>query len=205
MTRGRLIRACCTWSLLALTLAALALWLLSGWRRLFFYGPAPGSYVDGKLEAGRLEAVIIYPVESSFIHPSFGVMKRPDLARNARAPQVQAVDEMVFGSSFPAPLAPPPPRFYWWGRWWASEQHQASLNQTYMTAYIQAPLWPPTAALLTLLALPFTIRRLRRRAGRCTACGYNRHGLTPDAPCPECGTGYHRSESAEPFSEARGV
>jgi hypothetical protein len=188
MPRGRSIRACCTWSVLALAFATIALWLLSGWYRLFFYGPVPGSYVDGKLEAGRLEAVIIYPVESSFIHPSVGVMNRPELTRNARAPQIQAVDELVLGPSSPKPVATPPtPRFYWWGRWWASERRQASLNQTYTTAYIQAPLWPFASALLILFALPFTIRRLRRRAGRCTTCGYDRRGLTPDAPCPECG------------------
>ncbi len=28
----------------------------------------------------------------------------------------------------------------------------------------------------------------RRRRGHCGSCNYNRHGLTSDAPCPECGT-----------------
>lgn len=30
------------------------------------------------------------------------------------------------------------------------------------------------------------ISAARRRAGRCTACGYDRRGI-PDGPCPECG------------------
>ena len=29
--------------------------------------------------------------------------------------------------------------------------------------------------------------RFRRRRGRCPACNYDRRGLGPDAPCPECG------------------
>lgn len=33
----------------------------------------------------------------------------------------------------------------------------------------------------------WTIRERRRRAGRCTACGYDRRGLA-SGPCPECGT-----------------
>jgi hypothetical protein len=30
-------------------------------------------------------------------------------------------------------------------------------------------------------------RRMRHRKGRCTACGYDRGGLTVDVACPECG------------------
>lgn len=37
------------------------------------------------------------------------------------------------------------------------------------------------------IVVPITRRRLRRRAGRCTACAYNRAGLAPGVVCPERG------------------
>lgn len=49
------------------------------------------------------------------------------------------------------------------------------------TACVAVPLWlapPMTRALL---------RRLRLRRNHCPRCGYNRLGLPPTAPCPECG------------------
>jgi hypothetical protein len=59
------------------------------------------------------------------------------------------------------------------------------------------PLWPGFALntlfyapiAWSLWQLPLAIRRrARRRAGKCTHCAYDLKGLTPDTPCPECGT-----------------
>lgn len=60
------------------------------------------------------------------------------------------------------------------------------------------PLWPGFLINTLFYALllfgawrvPGVVRRtLRRRRGRCIACGYDRDGLDPDAACPECGAG----------------
>lgn len=55
---------------------------------------------------------------------------------------------------------------------------------------VSIPLWVP----LCVMAIPTTLlwradRRAARRekVGHCPACGYDRRGLTQDAPCPECG------------------
>ncbi|OAB59804.1 hypothetical protein AY599_08880 [Leptolyngbya valderiana BDU 20041] len=68
------------------------------------------------------------------------------------------------------------------------------------------PLWPGFAintafyALLLFIAwrTPGVLRRaVRRRGGRCVACGYDRRGLDADAACPECGAHVgHRSRRA---------
>jgi hypothetical protein len=42
---------------------------------------------------------------------------------------------------------------------------------------------------LIVLALPDLRRRVRKAEGLCPRCGYDRHGLSCSAPCPECGLG----------------
>lgn len=58
------------------------------------------------------------------------------------------------------------------------------------------PIWPGFAVNTTLYALPWlaawwginrTRKWLRQRRGGCPGCAYDRRGLPPDAPCPECG------------------
>jgi hypothetical protein len=60
------------------------------------------------------------------------------------------------------------------------------------------PLWPGfllntafyALLLFALVRTPRVLRRaVRRRRGRCAACGYDRAGLDPLAACPECGRG----------------
>ena len=69
----------------------------------------------------------------------------------------------------------------WSFTWW----HDGS-------GYIVAvPLWFPAGlSLLGTGALWRLDARARRRArvGACAKCGYDRAGLAPNAPCPECGT-----------------
>lgn len=57
------------------------------------------------------------------------------------------------------------------------------------------PLWPGFLLCTAWYAMiawalyrsPSAIRRWRRRLGCCTTCGYSLTGLSPLAPCPECG------------------
>lgn len=53
------------------------------------------------------------------------------------------------------------------------------------------PLWAPilVSALITAAAWRSDLlARRRARTGHCLKCNYNRVGIAPDAPCPECGT-----------------
>jgi hypothetical protein len=59
------------------------------------------------------------------------------------------------------------------------------------TSMHAVPLWPAVAILLGAAAaswIPAARRMIRRRAGRCAECGYDRRGLADDSKCPECGT-----------------
>jgi hypothetical protein len=59
-----------------------------------------------------------------------------------------------------------------------------------------APLWPGLIAdtaiyaafcWAALVCVPVTRRAVRHRRNLCVACAYDRRGLAPGAPCPECG------------------
>jgi hypothetical protein len=56
--------------------------------------------------------------------------------------------------------------------------------------------WPGMILDIAFYTVPFAALRFairarqrsrHRRAGRCPSCGYDRRGIPPDAPCPECG------------------
>ncbi|MDX2118358.1 MAG: hypothetical protein SFY96_09275 [Planctomycetota bacterium] len=52
------------------------------------------------------------------------------------------------------------------------------------------PLWIPAACSLAIGVPAFVTLRRRARAiknGACPHCGYSLIGITPAAPCPECG------------------
>jgi predicted RNA-binding Zn-ribbon protein involved in translation (DUF1610 family) len=72
------------------------------------------------------------------------------------------------------------PEFTWWPRRARALQFDD----------LSVPLWMPLVVVGAPTALLWrTNRRIARlaRTGHCPSCGYDRRGLTPDAPCPECG------------------
>jgi hypothetical protein len=51
------------------------------------------------------------------------------------------------------------------------------------------PLWLPALICMSVTAAAWRmdiIARRKSRLGKCPACGYDRTGLAPAAPCPEC-------------------
>ena len=64
----------------------------------------------------------------------------------------------------------------WRLRWLPSIDRQA------LSTWVGLPLWIPAAAALALASL-----RRRPAPGQCPHCRYDRRGLDPAAPCPECG------------------
>lgn len=88
------------------------------------------------------------------------------------------------------------PRLRWWhppveNTWsWVpvSWNRQTVLTETMLLVRFWLAL-PLTLAALVSLAFwwPEVRGVLRRRAGRCAACGYDRRGLGAGALCPECG------------------
>jgi hypothetical protein len=65
----------------------------------------------------------------------------------------------------------------------------ANFDQTADRWFARIPLWPFVALSLATTAAAWRmdiIARRKSRLGACPACGYDRTGLAPAAPCPEC-------------------
>ena len=78
------------------------------------------------------------------------------------------------------------PRFFW------PRSHAFTFSSDAIDTYVALPLWVPLILVAMPTALAWRIeRRIARRAGdgRCTGCGYDRHGLAAEGVCPECGAG----------------
>ncbi len=70
-------------------------------------------------------------------------------------------------------------RMVWWGVFSVSS----------VGTVFNIPLWPFVALSLATTAAAWRmdiIARRKSRLGKCPACGYDRTGLAPAAPCPEC-------------------
>ncbi len=68
----------------------------------------------------------------------------------------------------------------WWPRWIVSSP----------ISVVIVPLWIPIVLVSAATAAAWRLDVLARRRARtdaCRACGYTLAGLTPGAPCPECG------------------
>ncbi len=117
----------------------------------------------------------------------------------------------------------------WWGTQWYMERGPNSKISSARRGYVDVP--PVLTPLIKVKCLPIGIHPLpfivntllyaaipvvlwlairplrpwrRRRAGRCTHCGYDRAGLPADSVCPECGHAVpHSGHTAPAASPAR--
>ena len=69
------------------------------------------------------------------------------------------------------------PKAFWW--------FQYSVRAQQTNAVI--PLWIPFAASLGMCGWLWTTETRRNVRSGCCPCGYERVGLAPNVPCPECG------------------
>jgi hypothetical protein len=81
-------------------------------------------------------------------------------------------------------------KLWMWDQHWQWTPFFRLLSSNPLTFHTVIPLWCPPV----LTALPASLLwrarvrvRSRRRAGQCPTCGYDRHGLAAEHPCPECG------------------
>jgi len=77
-----------------------------------------------------------------------------------------------------------------WSRPWETRfEWSAKFERKSFWWYVIIPLWPFVALSLATTAAAWRmdiIARRKSRLGACPACGYDRTGLAPAAPCPEC-------------------
>lgn len=94
---------------------------------------------------------------------------------------------LVAALPVPAFLQGPSPR----GGWtlgWNAVRLRPGLPLRPITASFVVNSLLYAAIVAGLITVPRAVRcMLRRRKGRCTACGYDRRGLSSETACPECG------------------
>lgn len=172
------------WGITLALFAVIGAWWASGWWR----GTLVGGRMLLRLEGGRVLMLYVRETDGVRYPWSAGVGRRPGI------------------STPPVPLKDMP-AYDWWifseygarWRWGGGCSVPWFTKPTYHTGAM--PLWLPTLTLAVPVALMWRSDWLlvarRRRAGACTACGYDRRGLDRTAACPECGA---RPERGAPFS-----
>lgn len=84
-----------------------------------------------------------------------------------------------------------PPQFIGWRRnaMSAGTGVWADAARTRLIWPVRLPIWPAVGISLLVTAAAWrldTLTRRRLRIGCCPKCGYDRAGLPPASPCPEC-------------------
>jgi hypothetical protein len=100
------------------------------------------------------------------------------------------IGEGVLGFAFGPPMPPPYPEG--WLISLASSRKRLPfvwrprLEKGVVAHFVDVPLWIPLVAVAGLTTWRWRADRLPGTHA-CKTCGYDRHGLADDAPCPECG------------------
>lgn len=159
------------WCLTCLTAVLATAWALSASWQLRWAGFAGSTYYTGQSARGQLEFTLARPLGN------VGWTLGWDLRSRASADRA-ALATVSFNLATSA--ANP-----WWGQWSTTTSPNFRRDQVAIHYWL---LTLPCAIATALTWLPVLTSPRRKRAGLCPTCAYDRRGLAPDAPCPECGT-----------------